>query len=566
MTGAGNLVVHLMAQTQHFEAGMRRGVSHANQMRSSVGNLGNSMRSLAGAFGVSLGIGALVMGLRKSIGLAQEQIKQENKLEAVLNATGHAAGFSADELKKHAASLQTVTNFGDETTIGAQAVLASFREIRGDIFKEATVAIQDMSAVLGTDLQGAAIQVGKSLNDPTKGITALSRAGVAFTAQQKEQIKTMQAAGDIVGAQRIILAELKGEFGGAAAAIADPITQMKNNLGDFGEVIGTAVLPVVHALAEGISTATTATQGFIEVQENMREFGAFIGGGAEGLAHYIKTRDRLLKNKNRDNAGASPHARAAAADELSSLEKRADLLEKLSDEIEKMKVGSDAFAVSEFKDMGATDEELQQMQALLSEQDNLTKAKEREKTVAEGIKRAEEQRLGILKSLRDEADRMAMGADEYAIRDLEGADREEALRLQEEMRRIQESEDRSQRGRELTREVETPAEVFEKRMNEIERLAFSGDISGETRLRALEQLGNEFGTEEGPARFAGAMQRDSREAYSATLAAQSGRDDPSKKVAEHTKQSADRLRELVSFTRELVNVTRDAQAVEIPAA
>ncbi len=562
MTGAGNLVVHLMAQTQHFEQGMRRGVSHSNRMRDSVGKLSGGMRSLAGAFGMSLGVGGLVLGLRRSIGLAQEQIKQERKLEAVLRATGYAAGFSAKELKAHASALQQTTNFGDEATIGAQSVLATFKEIRGDTFKGATVVIQDMAAVLGTDLQSAAIQVGKALNDPTKGITALSRAGVSFTAQQKEQIKTMQEAGDMLGAQKIVLGELKGEFGGAATAIADPITQMKNNLGDFGETIGTAVLPVVKSLASGISTLTSATQGFIEIQENMREIGAFLGGGTEGLANYIKTRDRLL---NQENRGGQSKSGSKSTDELALLEKRTEALEKMNDEVEKLRLGADAFDLAKFRNMGASEEEIQQMQALLSEQDKLTKAKEREKTVAEGIKRAEEQRLGILKSLRDEADRMAMGADEYAIRDLEGADREEALRLQEEMRRMQEDEEHFRRGREMEREVERPDEAFQRRLNEIEQRAFAGDISGETRLRQLEQLNKDFSTE-GPTRFAGAMERDSKAAYSATLAAQSGRDDPSKKVAEHTKQSADRLKELIGFTRDLVEIQREAQAVEIPAA
>ena len=47
--------------------------------------------------------------------------------------------------------------------------------------------------------------VGKALNDPLKGLTALSRIGVQFTAQQQEQIKAMVEVGDVAGAQKIIL-------------------------------------------------------------------------------------------------------------------------------------------------------------------------------------------------------------------------------------------------------------------------------------------------------------------------------------------------------------------------
>ncbi|MES2155937.1 MAG: hypothetical protein V4510_12455, partial [bacterium] len=62
------------------------------------------------------------------------------------------------------------------------------------------------------------IKVGKALNDPTKGLTALSRVGILFTDQQKKQIKALQKSGDLLGAQKIILKELGTEFGGSFAA------------------------------------------------------------------------------------------------------------------------------------------------------------------------------------------------------------------------------------------------------------------------------------------------------------------------------------------------------------
>src|SRR5690606_25050127 len=100
-------------------------------------------------------------------------------------ATGGAAGLSSDEIKTLADDLEGLTNFNADVTTSGAAVLATFKEIKGDVFKDALVAAQDMSAVLGTDLQGSVVQIGKALNDPTKGITALGRAGVSFTEQQK---------------------------------------------------------------------------------------------------------------------------------------------------------------------------------------------------------------------------------------------------------------------------------------------------------------------------------------------------------------------------------------------
>ena len=148
------------------------------------------------------------------IALAAVQAKAEARLEAVIRATGQAAGFTAEELKKQASALQEITAVGDETILKAQAILLTFKQIKGDVFQDAIMAALDMSAVMGTDLTGSIVQVGKALNDPILGLTALSRVGVSFSDQQKVQIRLLQEAGDVMGAQRVILAELKGEFGG----------------------------------------------------------------------------------------------------------------------------------------------------------------------------------------------------------------------------------------------------------------------------------------------------------------------------------------------------------------
>src|SRR5207237_7672973 len=112
-----------------------------------------------------------------------------------------------------------------------------------DVFNQATQIATDMGAALGTEPKAAAIQLGKALNDPIKGVSALSRVGVSFTSQQKDQIKTLVKSGDTLGAQKIILGELNKEFGGAAAASATSGEKMSVAFGNFKEQIGTALLP-----------------------------------------------------------------------------------------------------------------------------------------------------------------------------------------------------------------------------------------------------------------------------------------------------------------------------------
>ena len=73
--------------------------------------------------------------------------------------------------------------------------------------------------------------------------------GVTFTQGQKDQIAAMVEAGDTMGAQKIIFAELKTEFGGAAKAAVDPWQRVGVVMGEVKEQIGTALLPVMDRVA-----------------------------------------------------------------------------------------------------------------------------------------------------------------------------------------------------------------------------------------------------------------------------------------------------------------------------
>lgn len=229
MATIGNLVVNLMG--------------NANPLRATLQQASGMLSGFAARIGTVLGAGM-------SLQAATEDIAAMRKLEAVLAATGGAAGLSADEIATMASELQKVTNYGDEVTVSAAAILATFKEIKGDTFRQAIEAAQDLSAVMGQDLQSSVVQIGKALNDPERGFTALRKVGVSFTEQQEEMIKAMMKAGDVAGAQKVILKELQSEFGGAAKAMADPVTQLKNAIGDVGEEIGKVILPFVKQLAD----------------------------------------------------------------------------------------------------------------------------------------------------------------------------------------------------------------------------------------------------------------------------------------------------------------------------
>lgn len=214
----------------------------------------------AGAIGAVAGLAALGVGMSKAVGLAGKQEQAVSQLNAVIKSTGGVAGITAEHVQDLASSLQKTTTYGDETTIAGANLLLTFKNLRNeagagnDIFDRTTSIMLDMSTAMGQDMKSSAIQLGKALNDPITGLSALSRVGITFTDQQKDQIKTLQASGDLLGAQKILLKELESQFKGSAQAAADagtgPFLQFQNIVGDIGEKIGGIVLPALQHLAQ----------------------------------------------------------------------------------------------------------------------------------------------------------------------------------------------------------------------------------------------------------------------------------------------------------------------------
>jgi hypothetical protein len=100
-----------------------------------------------------------------------------------------------------------------------------------------------MAAVLGTDAKGSAIQLGKALENPIKGVNALARAGTTFTDQQKEQIRVLVESGQMLAAQTLILDEVESQYGGAAEAAAVGSAKMALAFGQIQDALGAALAP-----------------------------------------------------------------------------------------------------------------------------------------------------------------------------------------------------------------------------------------------------------------------------------------------------------------------------------
>ena len=225
--------------------------------RSFKGGISNAAK--AGALALAAVAAGGVAFVKDSIGEARESQKVGALTTQVIKSTGGAAKVTADQVGTLATAISNKTGIDDEAVQAASNLLLTFTNVRNevgkgnDVFNQATQAATDMGAALGGDPKTSAIQLGKALNDPVKGVTALSKVGVSFTAQQKDQIKTLVKSGKTLDAQKIILGELNKEFGGAAAASSTAGEKMATAFGNFKENIGTALLPALDRV-EGFVT------------------------------------------------------------------------------------------------------------------------------------------------------------------------------------------------------------------------------------------------------------------------------------------------------------------------
>lgn len=231
----------------------------AGGLGETLGKVGTIAAGFLAANVIGKGASALTGFMNDSIEAVKESIQVNAQLGAVLKSTGNAAGVTAKEVTDLASALEKQSLFEDEAILQGQNLLLTFTNIRNSadgtskVFDEATEIMLDMAQAMGTDAKGSAIQLGKALNDPTKGLTALTRVGVTFDAEQKKQIKTMQEAGNIAGAQAIILAELRKEFGGSAKAASDAAgatERYKDRMNELKEQIGTQMLPIQQKISE----------------------------------------------------------------------------------------------------------------------------------------------------------------------------------------------------------------------------------------------------------------------------------------------------------------------------
>ena len=214
--------------------------------------------TMATAFG-GAAIGAVYKGAQAiknfatgSVAAAVEARKADDRITAIAKSMGlldTTLGGSTQRLSDFATNLQATSGVSDETIKQGQALILTFSNVaktageQGGMFDRATAAAVDLSAAGFGSVESASKGLGKALQDPIKGITALGKQGVTFTAAEKEKIAALVESGQILKAQTIVMKAVETQVGGTAAATMTAGDRMRVAFDEFQETVGKAVLP-----------------------------------------------------------------------------------------------------------------------------------------------------------------------------------------------------------------------------------------------------------------------------------------------------------------------------------
>jgi hypothetical protein len=247
-----------MANIRTLKLNLLADVSNFNQELGGVqAKLKGFQNSLKKAGQVStIALGGLTAAGYKAVTAAEEVAVANSRLDNILTSMGYPE--ATKRVTDYAQALEVTTAVDAEVIKLTQAKLATFANLTatvdtaGGAFDRATVAALDMAAAGFGSAESNAVQLGKALEDPIKGINALTRSGITFTDAEKEKIKTMVESGNVLDAQTMILEAIEKQVGGTAEATATGSQKMALALGNVSEAIGTALLPFVTQLSEKV--------------------------------------------------------------------------------------------------------------------------------------------------------------------------------------------------------------------------------------------------------------------------------------------------------------------------
>jgi len=272
----------------------------------------------------NLAIGFSVMSLFRIANFAIDSWHEQEvaiaNVQAGLDSTNNAIGVTSMQFQKMAAESQKVGIFGDEKILqNLTAQFLTFGNIGASNFDRIQKSAMDVTAKLkgvnatGEDLKATAIMMGKAMDDPIRGMSAMRRVGISFSDSEVESVKIMMKHNDVIGAQNLMLQAIERQYGGTNAALAKTDAGMekaaKNKFGDAMELLGKRLIPVKVGLLEAGSAVADLMSVMLESDTDQFQ---------RDMVDIIKLQEELIARRGE---GFVDDGKDYYADQISYIEK-----------------------------------------------------------------------------------------------------------------------------------------------------------------------------------------------------------------------------------------------------
>jgi len=297
--GSRTLKLSILADVDQLKKSLAAGSNDVEGFGAKVGKFGK----MAGAAFLAVGVAAAAFTVKfaKDAIAAGEAAATANARIEQINTSMGLFGESTGEVNARLIALAEATarqTGVDTNSIKAtQAKLLTFKELAatagelGGQFDRATQAAIDLAAAGFGEASANAVQLGKALNDPIKGIAALAKSGVTFTEQEKEKIKVLVESGQITKAQNQILKALETQVGGTAEATANASDKIKIGFTQIQEKVGLALLPAFESV-----TKVLLENVFPAFEQISMKAAPFLSEAIEFLKPVLESLVKLFQN------------------------------------------------------------------------------------------------------------------------------------------------------------------------------------------------------------------------------------------------------------------------------
>lgn len=243
---------------------MQQGSQVADIFTSSKAGPTAALRSL-GATAASVatsvvGIGAVVVGSLGVAGYAYASfIDQQRQLERALNGVGRAAGASADGLRAYGVAGAARAGLSGSQGVELAGQFAGTGRISGQMIPGLIEQSARYSRVFGTDLADAAKEIGDAFASPAKGADKLNERLGFLDAATRQNIRTLEAQGNVLGAQRALFAAFSADLATATertGLLERAWRSIKGAWGSFEQGVGSLVDPSIQQRIDVIEGMT----------------------------------------------------------------------------------------------------------------------------------------------------------------------------------------------------------------------------------------------------------------------------------------------------------------------